>query len=189
MAFEDYKTKESVVIVYTGEGKGKTSAGIGLLSRALGSGWRAAFIQFIKHWEVSEHTFIKQIQPLYKESLYFYKGGKGFYNAGDLSAKQVTPEQHKQAALETYDEALKAATSGAYELVICDEINNAVHDGLLTVTQLRKLITSKAPKTNLCLTGRNFPEELLGLTDIATNMTKIKHHFDNKYLANKGIDY
>lgn len=189
MAFEDYETKESVVVVYTGEGKGKTSAGIGLLARALGNRWNVAFIQFIKYWGVGEHVFIRDIMPLFKDQLYFYKGGKGFYNAGDLSAEFVTPEQHRQAALETYEEALKAATSGKYNLVICDEINNAVHDGLLTKAQLKKLISKRAPGTSLCLTGRNFPEELLKSTDIATGMTKLKHHFDDKFLANKGIDF
>ncbi len=64
MAFEDYKTKKSVIVVYTGEGKGKTIASVGLLARALGSGWKAAYIQFIKHWEVGEHTFIHHIEPL-----------------------------------------------------------------------------------------------------------------------------
>jgi len=189
MAFEDYQTKDSVVIVYTGEGKGKTSAGIGLLARALGNRWNVAFIQFIKYWGVGEHVFIRDILPLFKDQLYFYKGGKGFYNAGDLSAEFVTPEQHKQAALETYNEALGAAKSGNYELVICDEINNAVHDGLLTEQQLRTLIKSRAPNTSLCMTGRDFPEKLLPLVDIATDMTKIKHHFDDKFLANKGIDF
>src|SRR5689334_11192576 len=188
MAFEDYKTKESVVVVYTGEGKGKTSAGLGLLTRALGNRWNVAFIQFIKHWGVGEHVFIRDILPLYKDQLHFYKGGKGFYNAGELSAEFVTPEQHKQAAQETYDEALRCLASGKYDLVICDEINNAVHDGLLTKIQLKKLITARAPKTSLCLTGRDFPKDLLPLADIATNMTKIKHHFDSKFLANKGID-
>ncbi len=187
--FEDFQTKESVVVVYTGEGKGKTSASLGLLVRALGNRWNVAFIQFIKYWGVGEHVFIRDITPLYKDQLHFYKGGKGFYNAGDLSAEFVTPEQHKQAAQETYDEALKNAQSGAYDLVICDEINNAVHDGLLTQAQLKKLITSRAPNTSLCLTGRNFPEALLNLTDIATDMHKIRHHFDDKFLANKGIDF
>lgn len=189
MAFEDYKTKESVVVVYTGEGKGKTSAGLGLLVRALGTRWNVAFIQFIKYWGVGEHIFIRDIMPLYKDQLHFYKGGKGFYNAGELSAEFVTPAQHKQAAQETYAEALRCATSGDYDLIICDEINNAVHDGLLTKTQLKKLITGRAPNTSLCLTGRDFPKDLLPLADIATNMTKLKHHFDNKYLANKGIDF
>ncbi|HPR10494.1 MAG TPA: cob(I)yrinic acid a,c-diamide adenosyltransferase, partial [Candidatus Saccharibacteria bacterium] len=82
-----------------------------------------------------------------------------------------------------------AATSGDYDLVICDEINNAVHDGLLTVQQLRELLEDHHPKTSICVTGRDFPNELMHLTDIATNMTKLKHHFDDKYLANPGIDY
>lgn len=189
MAFEDYKTKDNVVLVYTGEGKGKTSASLGLLTRALGNRWRVAFVQFIKHWGVGEHVFIRDILPVYKDQLHFYKGGKGFYNAGDLSAQHITPEQHKAAALETYQEALKCAQSGDYDLVICDEINNAVHDGLLTKPQLKELIVCRTPKTSLCLTGRNFPEDFLPLADIATDMKKIKHHYDNKFLANKGIDF
>lgn len=189
MSLENYKTKDSVVVVYTGESKGKTSAGLGLLMRALGNRWGVAFIQFIKHWGVSEHVFIRDIMPLYKDQLYFYKGGKGFYNAGDMSAEFVTPEQHKMAAQATYDEALRCAVSGDYDLVICDELSNAVHDGLLTKAQLKKLITTRHPSTSLCITGRNFPKGLLPLVDIATNMTKIKHHFDDKFLANKGIDF
>jgi cob(I)alamin adenosyltransferase len=189
MAFEDYKTKESVVLVYTGEGKGKTSASVGLLARSLGNGWKAAYIQFIKHWEVGEHKFIHQIQPVFGDKLLFYKGGKGFYDAGDLSAKDVSEAEHKQAARDTYDVALKAAASGEYDIVICDEINNAVHHKLITKADLKRLISSKAANTSLCLTGRDFPEDLLPMIDIATNMTKIRHHFDKKFLANKGIDF
>jgi cob(I)alamin adenosyltransferase len=189
MSFEDFKTKESVVIVYTGDGKGKTSAGMGLLVRALGNHWKVAFIQFIKYWGVGEHVFIRDIQPLFKDDLYFYKGGKGFYNAGSLSEQHISEDQHKQAATETYQQAIEATQSGKYDLVICDEINNAVHDGLLSPAQLKQLILSKHKSTSLCLTGRNFPDNLLQYVDIATDMTKIKHHFDDKYLANVGIDY
>lgn len=190
MTFEDYQTKESVVIVYTGEGKGKTSASLGLMARALGNRWNVAFIQFIKYWGVGEHVFIRDIQPLYKDQLHFYKGGKGFYQAPeDLSPAKLTPDQHKQAAAKTYEEALACATNGKFQLVICDEINNAVHDGLLAEKQLRRLIAQRSPKTSLCLTGRNFPDNLLPLADIATDMHKIKHHFDEKFLANKGIDF
>jgi cob(I)alamin adenosyltransferase len=64
-----------------------------------------------------------------------------------------------------------------------------VHDGLLSKDQLESLITDRAANTSLCLTGRNFPDDLLDMADIVTNMTKIKHHFDDKFLANKGIDY
>jgi cob(I)alamin adenosyltransferase len=189
MAFEDFQTKESVVLVYTGENKGKTSAAVGLMARALGNRWNVAFIQFIKYWGVGEHVFIRDIMPVYKNKLHFYKGGKGFYNAGDISAKSISDEQHKQAAQETYDEALSCAASGNYDLVICDEINNAVHDGLLTTEQLENLIKNKSDRTSLCLTGRDFPEDMLPLVDIATEMKKLKHHFDDKYLANKGIDF
>lgn len=188
-AFDDFKQKDALTIVYTGEGKGKTSASIGLMARALGTGWSVAFIQFIKHWEVGEHKFIAQIQPVFKEKLLFYKGGKGFYNAGKLSAKGISEKEHKQAAKETLEQAMKAVSSGKYQVVICDEINNALNDGLITKTQVKNLIKAKNPKTSLCLTGRNFPDDLLPLVDIATNMTKIKHHFDDKYLANPGIDY
>ncbi|MDQ3123841.1 MAG: cob(I)yrinic acid a,c-diamide adenosyltransferase [bacterium] len=189
MTFEDYKTKESVVVVYTGEGKGKTSAAIGLTARALGAGWRVAFIQFVKHWQVSEHDFFEKISPLYIDNFLFYKGGKGFYNAGALSEKNISTAEHKQAAAKTFDKAITAASGGDFDIVICDEINNAVYDGLLDTSQLDKLIGSRSPNTSLCLTGRNFPEILLDKVDIATHMTKMKHHFDDKFLANKGIDF
>ncbi len=189
MAFEDFKQKDSVVVVYTGEGKGKTSASVGLMARALGRGWKVAYIQFIKHWKVGEHGFIAEIQPIFKEKLFFYKGGKGFFNAGDISAKGVSEAEHKQAAKETFDVAYEKATSGEFDIVICDEINNAVHDGLITESDMKKLIKNRNIKTSLCLTGRNFPKKFVELTDIATNMEKIKHHFDDKFLANEGIDY
>ncbi len=189
MLSKDFKTKPSVVIVYTGEGKGKTTSSLGLLTRALGNRQKVAFIQFIKYWGVSEHVFLRDIQPIYKDQLYFYRGGKGFYKAGELSEQHVSEIQHRDAAKQTYAEALKAVTSGDYDLVICDEINNAVHDGLIDEKQLEKLLISRVDKTSLCLTGRNFPAKLLKYVDIATDMTKLKHHFDDKFLANKGIDF
>ncbi len=189
MAFEDYKTKQSVVIVYTGEGKGKTSAAIGLMARALGSRKKVAFIQFIKYWGVGEHVFIRDIAPIFKDQLFFYKGGKGFYKAKDLSESHISDEQHQQAAQATLKVALKAASSGQYDIVICDEINNACHDGLISNQELEQLIKTRAASTSLCLTGRNWPKQLNRYVDIATDMTKIKHHFDDKYLANQGIDY
>jgi cob(I)alamin adenosyltransferase len=189
VTFEDYKSKESVVVVYTGEGKGKTSAAVGLMARALGNRWKVAFIQFIKYWGVGEHVFIRDIMPIYNDQLFFYKGGKGFYKAGDLSEQHITEEQHQAAALQTYETALECVISGDYDLVICDEINNAVHDGLISKKQLEKLIARRHNNTSLCLTGRDFPKSLLPKVDIATNMSKLKHHFDDKFLANKGIDF
>jgi len=188
MPFSDFKQKDSVVVVYTGEGKGKTTAGLGLMCRALGTGWSVAFIQFIKEWEVGEHQFIRDIMPIYKDKLTFYKGGLGFFEAGELSAK-VSSEEHIATARRTLEFAINAVSSGDNQLVICDEINNAVHDGLLSIDDMEKLIDSKHSLTSLCLTGRNFPIGLIEKVDIATDMTKLKHHFDDNVLANQGIDY
>jgi cob(I)alamin adenosyltransferase len=189
MAIKDLKEKDSLVVVYTGEGKGKTSASIGGLIRALGNREKVAFIQFIKYWRVSEHVAFRDISPTYADQLYVYVGGKGFYKAGELSEANVSEEQHKEAAKETYDEAYRCASSGEYGLVVCDEINNAVHDGLLSQKQLGELILKRDPNTSLILTGRDFPEDLLDLVDTATNMTKIKHSYDQGFIAKKGIDY
>ena len=177
MAFEGYNKKPAVTIVFDGHGKGKTSASLGLLGRALGSGHKVAFIQFIKHWTVGEHRFIEKIQPLYKDKLYFYKGGKGFYNAGDVSAPGVSEAEHKQEAQKTHQITLKLIKSGDYNLVICDEINNAFQDGLLKKEQIEDLLDKKHSKTSLCLTGRGFPEDLIKLVDIATENEKNKTSF------------
>lgn len=188
MPSKDLLSKESVTLVYTGEGKGKTSASLGLLVRALGAGWKVAYVQFIKLWDVSEHAFIQKIMPLYEDKFDFYKGGLGFYDAGELSADS-SADEHKQHALATYEFAMEAAKSGKYQLVICDEINNAVHDGLLEPKLLEDIIKQKNSGTSLCLTGRYFPDKLLPLVDIATEMKKLRHHYDDGFIANKGIDY
>ena len=185
---KDMQTKESVVVVYTGEGKGKTSASLGLLVRALGNGWRVAYIQFIKLWDVSEHQFIRDIMPIYEHRFDFYKGGLGFYELGEHSSP-ASNDEHKAHARATYEFALQAVSSGDYQLVICDEINNAVADGLLTTADLEILLDTRAPTTSLCLTGRNFPGELIDRVDIATEMHKLKHHFDMGFQANRGIDF
>ena len=197
--------KESIVVVYTGDNKGKTSAAIGLCCRALGAGKSVAFIQFIKDWAVSEHSFFANIAPVFNKNtesfdgklengfrgdkFTFYKGGKGFYNLGDKSAKKISDDEHKESARETFEIAMKMIESTDYDLVICDEINNAVSDGLLEVDDLKRIIINRNPKINLCLTGRNFPTELLEFVNIATEMKKIKHHYDDGSLATQGIDF
>ncbi len=159
--------------------------------RALGAGQRVAFVQFIKSWEVSEHKFFDQLlqAPSLQGKFTFYKGGKGFFNAGEQSAKDVGDAEHLAAARATLEFAIMATTSGDYDLVICDEINNAVHDRLIGVSDLEILIRERAPRTSLVLTGRNFPPELVELADIVTDMTKTKHHYDDGFLAQEGIDF
>lgn len=188
MAFDDFKHKDSVVVVFTGDGKGKTSAGLGLMMRALGGGFSVLFVQFIKDWEVGEHKFINKISKIYENQLTFYQSGAGFYKAGDLSSNSKDIE-HFQKAKDAYNIAMKGVSSGDYDLVICDEINNAAKEGLINFKDIEELIKAKHKKTSLCLTGRYFPKNLIKYADIVTEMTKIKHHYDDKYLANKGIDY
>ena len=188
MVFDDFKKKDSVVVVFTGDGKGKTSASLGLMARALGSDFKVLFVQFIKDWEVGEHKFIEKIMPIYHGQLDFYKSGAGFYKAGDLSSN-ADDSEHIKKAKNAYQIALEGASSGEYDLVICDEINNAAKEGLVESSDIEELIKSKNSKTNLCLTGRDFPKNLIKYVDIVTEMTKVKHHYDEKYLANKGIDY
>jgi len=183
------RQKESLIVVYTGDGKGKTSAGLGLVCRALGAGSKVAFVQFIKSWQVSEDAFFAKVSPLFDDALFTHKGGKGFYNAGAMSAENVSANEHKLVAHRTYDLALDCVSSGDYDLVVCDEINNAVHDGLLSIDDLNQLIQAKGKTTSLCLTGRNFPAELMGSVDILTEMKKKKHHFDDGFIANRGIDF
>jgi len=183
------KDKKSLVLVYTGDGKGKTSAAIGTLARALGAQKHVAFIQFVKSWEVSEHKFFNDIAKIYGDKFTFYKGGKGFYNAGDQSAKGVSHHDHIAAARQTLDFALNIVQSGKYDLVVLDEINNAVADGLLAPDDLKKLIAQRAKTTSLCLTGRNFPKDLAKFADIITEMKEVKHHFHDGFTAIEGIDY
>lgn len=183
------RIKPSVVIVYTGEGKGKTSAGIGLVCRSLGSGRRVAFVQFIKQWHVSEDTFFQSVSMTHPDQLVVFKGGKGFFQAGAMSAKGVSSDDHRKAARTTFKYAQACATSGKFDLVVCDEINNAAHDGLLADDDLVSLVNSRHPTTSLCLTGRNFPTRLYENADIVTNMSAIRHHYDQGFIANEGIDY
>ena len=177
------------VIVFTGEGKGKTEAALGLTLRALGADFKVALIQFIKAWEVSEDKALAKLQQIYPQKLHVYKGGKGFYRPEKLEKTGFSQAEHKAAASATYAHALACAQSGDYDLVIVDELNNAVHDGLLTRTQLQKFIKSRHDTTHLCLTGRNFPKNFLPLVDYATDMTKQKHPYDHGELAIVGIDY
>jgi len=183
----------SSVIVFTGEGKGKTEAALGLAVRALGADFKVAFIEFIKSREVSEDKTLTDLKQIYPQKLEILKGGKGFYIPDRAQVKppitEVSVAEHKQAATDTYAHLLECAQSGDYDLVIADEINNAVHDGLLTKTQLKDLIDSRHQRTHLCFTGRNFPSDFLPFVDYVTDMTKQKHPYDKGEPAILGIDY
>jgi cob(I)alamin adenosyltransferase len=180
------KPKTSTTVVYTGNGKGKTSASLGLLLRALGAGRKVALIQFIKSWETSEDRSIDKFADLYPNQLFHYKGGLGFYYGDDGTDET---ESHRSAASKTYQKAFSLATSGEYDLVICDELSNAVHDNLLDASAIEKLLLEHHDKTSVCITGRNFPRHLLPLVDTATEFRNIRSHYDNGAIPTPNIDF
>ena len=173
--------REGKIQVITGEGKGKTTAALGLAWQAVGRGERVLMIQFLKAPDSSgEHIAAEafgsqfDIRPL---------GRKGF-----ISRRGPEPLDRDlaQAALE---EARNAFESGRYDLIILDEVNVAVHLGLLDVEGLLKLMESKPKQVELVLTGRYAPGEVLERADAILEMKKIKHHFDAGLPAREGIEY
>ena len=172
--------KKGLVYVFTGEGKGKTSAALGVAVRAALSGLKVAIVQWYKEksWPIAEHkigNYIKNIK--------IYPLGSGFYK---LPTDHASPEDHKRAA----QSALKKAESllGKVNVLVLDEVNNAVKDKLINLTQLINLI-SKRGKTHLILTGRGARPELVERADLVTEMRKIKHPYDRGLKAVKGLDY
>jgi cob(I)alamin adenosyltransferase len=167
---------KGLVYVFTGEGKGKTSAALGVAVRAAAAGMKVGWVS----WYKEERQSISE-KRLAEIEMYFM--GKGFYN---LPGDKLRPEEHKQAAakaLEKAEELVKRV-----DVLVLDEVNNAVEDGLIKLIKLIKLI-SKRGKTHLILTGRGAVEEIIRLADLATEMRKIKHPFDRGVKAIKGLDY
>ncbi len=172
-----------MIIVYTGNGKGKTTASLGQAIRALGERKKVLMIQFIKGpWISGEDIFISKIK---NQNVKFevVKGGKGFIGImGDRLPRSV----HKKAAKQALSLATKKVASKKYDLIILDEINVAIGLGLISEKEVINLI-KKIPKgIDLILTGRNAPKRLINLADIATEMKEIKYKFNP---AKQGIEY
>ncbi len=174
------KIDRGLVLVYTGEGKGKTSAAIGTAVRALGAGWNVAFLQFMKgNWKSAEENVI----PLFGERWLFRKLGKGF------TWEHETLEEDKAAAREAWQAALHILHSGNYELVVLDELNYVLHYGFLDVSEVLEGLQARPAHVHVVCTGRNAPQELIEYADLVTEMRKIKHPFDRGILAQRGLDY
>ena len=175
--------KTGLVMVNTGDGKGKTTAALGTALRACGYGLKVVMIQFIKGpWKSGEQVSAKRLAP----NLELIKAGKGFYK---IMGDRLPEEVHKKAADEGYRLAEEKITSGGCDLLILDEINNAVHDGLLTIEQVLSLIDRKPPEMHLILTGRDAHESLLERAHMVTEMREVKHPYRQGVLAQKGIDF
>lgn len=173
---------KGLVILYTGEGKGKTTAALGLVLRAVGYKRRCLIIQFGKIWFTGELEGVKKLSPLVK----IIQGGKGF--VGILGDKLPFSE-HKKAASKTYNILYKELTSGNWDVVVADEIVGAVSSGLLSLSKAVKLITDKPLEVDLVLTGHHAPEKLKNMADLVTEMVEVKHPFKKGILAKRGVDF
>ena len=176
-------SRTGLVIVNTGDGKGKTTAALGTALRACGYGLRVVMIQFIKGpWKTGEQVSVARLAP----EIEFHKAGKGFYR---IMGDQIPEEIHRKAAEEGFRLAEEKLLSGEYDLVILDEINNAVHDGLITIDQVLSLLDRRPPHVHVILTGRSAHERLIQRAHLVTEMRDVKHPYREGILAQKGIDF
>jgi len=165
--------------IYTGNGKGKTTAALGLGLRAVGAGKRVLLIQFLKDGQSSEVKAIKKIPGFDYRNF----GKKGFINKNNLTKKDF------DLAEQSFNFAQKALKSRKYDCIILDEINIVLGLELLKTDDLIKLIKTIPPKTEIILTGRNAPKKLIQIADLVTEMKEIKHYFKKGVKARKGIEY
>ena len=181
-------SRRGLIVVYTGNGKGKTSAALGAALRALGHGWRVLVIQFFKgDWPVvfGEVEMGKRLAP----QLEVLQLGKGFVKAmGDKKPF----EEHLTAAREALRVAREKISSGHYELIILDEILYAIDYAgvqLVSVDDVLGLLAAKPAALHLILTGRSAPQAIIDRADLVTSMEEIKHPWQQKIPAQAGIDY
>lgn len=177
-----------MLIIFTGNGKGKTSAALGVALRALGHGWKVLVIQFFKgDWPV---VFGETLSAKRHRNLEFLQMGAGFVRImGDRKPIKI----HRQAADRAMKTAEQKILSGDYQLVILDEIIYALDyqkpGGLIPMPRLLKLLKKTPKNTDLILTGRNAHPKLIREADLVTEMKEIKHPFKQGISAKKGIDY
>jgi cob(I)alamin adenosyltransferase len=171
---------KGLVQIFTGNGKGKTTAALGAILRAAGHGLKISVIFFIKG-DSSGGEYISLSRFPNVEVTSF--GLRQFIYKGD-----VNPAEKKQA-IAALSAAREAIVSGRYDLVVLDEINVAVYFKLLEVDEVIRLIKDKPPHVELILTGRNADKRLIEIADLVTEMVNIKHPFDKGIKARKGIEY
>lgn len=172
-----------LTIVYTGAGKGKTTAALGMALRTVGWGGKVLVLQFVKAWKTGEH---KAIEKYLQDVVTIIPAGEGFVGImGDKKSK-VT---HSASAKKALEFAKKEIMSKKWQTVILDEINGAIEGGLVSLKDVLALMASKPEEVNLVLTGREAKPEIIDRADLVTEMEKIKHPFDSGILAKKGVDF
>jgi cob(I)alamin adenosyltransferase len=178
------KNKEiGLLVVYTGNGKGKTTAALGMCVRAIGYGWKICIVQFVKgSWKYGELKGIKRLDPNVELNVV----GEGF--VGIIDDKKEFSE-HRQAARQGLELAREKIASKQYQLVILDELNVALKLGLVERQDVESLLEARSEKQHLVITGRDAADWLIERADLVTEMTEIKHPFQQGILAQKGIDW
>lgn len=177
------KGNHGLVIVYTGEGKGKTTAALGMALRAVGRGWYVLMIQFGKgSWHYAELESSQRLKPEFE----IVPMGLGFYKILDDAHSET---EHRRAANDALAFASAQMLSGKYDMLILDEINGMLASGLLALADVMALLDAKPDGLTLVLTGRYAPPELMERADLVTEMREIKHPYQKGILAQKGIDY
>ena len=169
-----------MVQVFTGNGKGKTTAALGTILRASGHGLRIFIVFFMKgDYEYGEYRTLSKLPNVDTASF-------GFRSLTDPA--NIKPEEIEQAEL-ALAAAREAILSGNYDLVVLDEVNVALGFNLIELDEVVKLIRDKPPALELILTGRYADDKLIELADLVTEMVKVKHPFDKGIKARKGIEY
>jgi len=173
---------KGLVHIYTGNGKGKTTAAIGLGIRAYGRGFKVLMVQFLKGSETGEVETLKALEPGF--FLRRAKEVKGFFWNMDEEQKR----ELRKNTQELLDYAGKAVSSGEWDLVILDEVIGAISNGLVQIQQITDLIKNKPESLELVLTGRNAPQELIDLADYVSDIKAVKHPMNMGIPARKGIE-
>jgi len=169
----------SLVLVNTGDGKGKSTAAFGVVLRAVARGWGVCVIQFIKSdkWKVGEEKVGLQL------GVTWLKGGDGFtWESPDL-------DKSEGRAAAAWDLAAAAIAGGTYQLVVLDEITYPMNWGWIDSADVIDAIRTRPPHVNLIATGRDAPQALVATADTVTEMVKVRHAYDNGIRARRGIDF
>jgi cob(I)alamin adenosyltransferase len=170
----------SLVLVNTGDGKGKSSAAFGVVIRAVGRDWKVAVVQFLKsgEWRVGEEKVCRE-----RLGVDWWALGEGFtWDSEDLTEDQAV-------AAEAWARARAVIEGGEHRLVVLDEITYPMNWGWISTDEVLAVLRDRPEQVNVILTGRDAPAELIELADTVTEMRKVKHAYDTGVLAKKGIDY
>lgn len=180
---KESSSNDGIVIVYTGNGKGKTTASLGVALRAVGHGLRVCMVQFIKgEWHYGELNSIKKLEPDFE----LIVAGKGFIGIID---DDHAFEEHVRAAKTALDIVEQKISLDSFDIIILDEINYALHLGVLQLADVMKILQNRPKHLSLILTGNHACEEIIMLADLVTEMKEIKHPYKKGIKAKRGIDF